>query len=33
MGLMMIFVVTLITLWLVGQFHGGGPRNPSAAPI
>ncbi len=33
MGLMMIFVVTLIALWLVGQFHGGGPRNPSAAPI
>jgi hypothetical protein len=33
MGLMMIFVVTLIALWLVGQFHSGGPRNPSAAPI
>jgi hypothetical protein len=26
-GLMMIFVVTLIALWLVGE-----PRNPSAAP-
>jgi hypothetical protein len=33
MGLMMMFVVTLIALWLVGQFHGGGPRNRSAAPI
>lgn len=33
MGLMMIFVVTLIALWLVGRFHGGGPRSPSAAPI
>jgi len=30
---MMICVVTLIALWLLGQFHGGGPRNPPAALI